>query len=305
MRFTLLPEPLAVCRLDGQATLPDWAFGGSLVSVTRTEEELSVVAPAASVPDGVRAEGPFRAIRLEGPFPLSAVGILARVSTALADARVAVLPIGTFDTDYLLVPAGRLRRAVRALEAAGLEQDVVRPRLRYGVFATPFGRLLAAVSRRGLTWAAFGDDDATLEATLRATRPDATLTRDDAGLTEVRAALIGTLGGVPCALPLDLTGTAFQQRVWGALRSIPVGQTMTYAELAARIGLPPTGARVVAQAVAANPVALALPCHRVVRGDARPTEFRWGAARKVALLLYERRGQLSLFEQEREVVGSP
>jgi O-6-methylguanine DNA methyltransferase len=303
MHFTVLPGPLAVCRLDCDAPVPAWAAGGPLVSVTRTEGELSVVAPAEAVPDDVRAEGPFRAIRLEGPFPLSTVGILARVSQALADARVAVLPVGTFDTDYLLVPAGRLRRATKALVDAGLEQATLRPRLRYGVFLTPFGRLLVANTPRGLAWAAFGDDAPTLEAALRAAHPEADLTRDDAALADVRASLLSTLEGAPCGLPLDVAGTAFQRRVWDAVRAVPAGQTVTYAALAARVGLPPSGARVVAQAVAANPVALALPCHRVVRSDARPTDFRWGAARKAALLLYERRGQLSLFEEAAEPVA--
>ncbi len=84
-------------------------------------------------------------------------------------------------------------------------------------------------------------------------------------------------------LPLDLAGTAFQQRVWQALRGLRAGETATYAEIAARIGAP-RAARAVAQACASNPVALAVPCHRIVRGDGGAGGYRWGVERKRMLL---------------------
>ncbi len=151
-----------------------------------------------------------------------------------------------------------------------------RARSRYGLFATPFGHLLAARSPQGLVWAALGDDPAGLEAAFARAFPADARTRDDRALHEVRAGLLATLSGAPYPGALDLRGTAFQQRVWAVLRSLRSGETATYAEIAARAGLPATAARVVAQAVAANPVALAVPCHRVVRGDARATEFPLG-----------------------------
>ena len=89
--------------------------------------------------------------------------------------------------------------------------------------------------------------------------------------------------GIGLDLPLDVRGTAFQQRVWQALRQIPAGQTVGYAELAARLGMP-QGARAVAGACAANPVAVAIPCHRVVRNDGALSGYRWGVERKRALL---------------------
>jgi AraC family transcriptional regulator of adaptative response/methylated-DNA-[protein]-cysteine methyltransferase len=89
------------------------------------------------------------------------------------------------------------------------------------------------------------------------------------------------------ALPLDVRGTAFQQRVWEALRAIPAGVTVSYAELAARVGMP-TGARAVAGACAANPVAVAIPCHRVVRNDGALSGYRWGVERKRILLEREK-----------------
>ena len=87
-------------------------------------------------------------------------------------------------------------------------------------------------------------------------------------------------------LPLDVQGTAFQQRVWQALRSIPAGQTVSYTQLAQRIGQP-SASRAVASACAANPVAVAIPCHRVVRTDGSLSGYRWGVERKRALLLRE------------------
>jgi AraC family transcriptional regulator of adaptative response/methylated-DNA-[protein]-cysteine methyltransferase len=93
--------------------------------------------------------------------------------------------------------------------------------------------------------------------------------------------------GTGLSLPLDVRGTAFQQRVWQALRDIPVGQTVSYAELAGRVGLP-AGARAVAGACAANALAVAIPCHRVVRNDGSISGYRWGVERKQALL--EREG---------------
>jgi AraC family transcriptional regulator of adaptative response/methylated-DNA-[protein]-cysteine methyltransferase len=90
-------------------------------------------------------------------------------------------------------------------------------------------------------------------------------------------------------LPLDVRGTAFQERVWQALRAIPTGATATYAEIAARIGSP-GAARAVGQACAANPLAVAIPCHRVVKRDGDLSGYRWGVERKRALLARERTG---------------
>jgi AraC family transcriptional regulator, regulatory protein of adaptative response / methylated-DNA-[protein]-cysteine methyltransferase len=94
--------------------------------------------------------------------------------------------------------------------------------------------------------------------------------------------------GLGLDLPLDVQGTAFQQRVWQALQAIPAGETASYAEIAARIGSP-TAARAVAQACAANALAVAIPCHRVVRNDGALSGYRWGVERKQALLDREHR----------------
>lgn len=113
---------LSVCRLAADAPLPAWAFEGSagaFVSVTRTAEELSVVCRREVVPEGVRCEGGWRAMRVGGPLDFAMVGVLATLLGPIAEAGVAVFVVSTFDTDYLLVREDRLDAAVRALRGAG------------------------------------------------------------------------------------------------------------------------------------------------------------------------------------------
>jgi hypothetical protein len=122
--LTLLPGPLAVSRLEPGDPAPPWAVApdrsaASLVSITWTRHELSVVCPAEWVPAGVTASAPWRALRVEGPFDLSDVGVLAALAAPLARAGVSVLPIATHDTDYLLVRDDALPAAARALRADG------------------------------------------------------------------------------------------------------------------------------------------------------------------------------------------
>ncbi|HEY0274651.1 MAG TPA: methylated-DNA--[protein]-cysteine S-methyltransferase, partial [Paenirhodobacter sp.] len=111
----------------------------------------------------------------------------------------------------------------------------------------------------------------------------------DAGFEARVAQVVGVVEapGIGLDLPLDLQGTAFQERVWQALRQVPPGQTVSYAELAARIDAP-GAARAVAQACAANRLAVAIPCHRVIRTDGGVSGYRWGVARKRALLMREK-----------------
>jgi hypothetical protein len=115
------PTPLAVARLDSGAAVPDWAVapGARFVTVTRTAEELSIVAPAARVPAGVRAEGPFVSFRVRGTLEFGLVGIVAALADPLAAAGIPVFVVSTFDTDWVLVPEGLADRARQALAAAG------------------------------------------------------------------------------------------------------------------------------------------------------------------------------------------
>jgi hypothetical protein len=119
MRLVVMEERLAICRLATGEAVPVWALRGALTSVTRTPDELSIVVAEAAVPDGVRAERGWRALRVEGPLPLSAVGILAGIAAPLAAAGVNLFALSTFDTDYVLVPEALLTAAAVSLTRAG------------------------------------------------------------------------------------------------------------------------------------------------------------------------------------------
>ena len=115
--------PLAICRLAPDASVPGWAAAGPFSSVTRTDDELSVVCAAAAVPAELpapaRASRDWRAIRVDGPLDLALVGVLAALAVPLADAGVSIFPVATHDTDWILVPGAQLGRACDALERAG------------------------------------------------------------------------------------------------------------------------------------------------------------------------------------------
>lgn len=119
LTLSVLGGEYAVCQLPSDAAPPAWAFEGEFWSVTRAPGELSVVCAAANVPDGVKAEKGWAALRLHGPFEFTLTGILARVLNPLRDAGVGIFALSTFDTDYVLVSGARLGDAVSALRAAG------------------------------------------------------------------------------------------------------------------------------------------------------------------------------------------
>ena len=160
----------------------------------------------------------------------------------------------------------------------------------------PFGRLLVGTTDKGVCFIGFAEPDDALLGDLRSRFPKARIEADDDALASTVRAVLGFLAEPKQALdlPLDLRGTAFQERVWRTLTRIPAGETRSYAEIAAMIGQP-TAVRAVARSCATNPVALAVPCHRVVGSDGALTGYRWGVARKQALLEKEqtisRRGQ--------------
>ena len=162
-------------------------------------------------------------------------------------------------------------------------------RITWTVLDTPLGALLLARTDRGLCRVAFGESTAALQSLLRAEFPAADLAQatpeSDARLRAAAAAL-GERSGAE-TLPLDIQATAFQRRVWQALRAIPSGSTASYADVARSVGHP-KAVRAVARACATNPVALAVPCHRVVHSDGSLSGYRWGAERKRALLAAEK-----------------
>jgi AraC family transcriptional regulator of adaptative response/methylated-DNA-[protein]-cysteine methyltransferase len=161
--------------------------------------------------------------------------------------------------------------------------------IRFAIGECSLGSILVAQSDLGVCAILMGDDPDALARDLQERFPQAELIGGDPAFEQLVAKVVGFVEAprVGLDLPLDVRGTAFQQRVWQALRAIPPGQTASYAEIARRIGAPKS-VRAVAQACGANALAVAIPCHRVVRNDGALSGYRWGVERKRALL--EREG---------------
>ena len=161
----------------------------------------------------------------------------------------------------------------------------VAQRIRFAVGQCSLGAILVAHSGQGLCAILLGDDPEALVHDLQDRFAKAQLVGGDADFEALVAQVVAFVEapGLGLNLPLDVQGTAFQQRVWQALRAIPAGQTASYADIAQRIGAP-TATRAVAQACGANALAVAIPCHRVVRSDGALSGYRWGVERKRALL---------------------
>lgn len=181
---------------------------------------------------------------------------------------------------------GVLGMKPRAYKAGGAGAQI-----RFAVAQCSLGAILVAATAQGVCAITMGDDPEALVRDLQDRFPRAELAGGDAAFDGWVAQVVGLVEapGRGLALPLDVRGTAFQQRVWQALREIPAGETASYAAIAARIGRP-AAVRAVAQACGANPVAIAIPCHRVVRTDGALSGYRWGVERKAALLTRERSG---------------
>ena len=163
--------------------------------------------------------------------------------------------------------------------------------IRYDVVSTPVGRLLVGATQKGICAVQFGDSEAELTKSLRSEFPAADLQSDRAFLAPWTSALCEHLSGrlQKLDLPLDIQATAFQRRVWEYLQSIPYGGTRSYGEIAKALRQP-RASRAVARACATNPVAVVIPCHRVVRADGDTGGYRWGEGRKRKLLAIERGG---------------
>jgi AraC family transcriptional regulator of adaptative response/methylated-DNA-[protein]-cysteine methyltransferase len=167
-----------------------------------------------------------------------------------------------------------------AFRAGGVDAAI-----RFALGECSLGTILVAATDKGICAIALGDDPAVLLRDLQDRFPRAQLIGGDAQFEQLVARVVGFVEAPALGLdlPLDIRGTAFQQRVWQALRQIPAGSTMSYSEIAARLGAPKS-VRAVAQACAANAIAVAIPCHRVVRHDGALSGYRWGVERKRALL---------------------
>ncbi|OZG75529.1 bifunctional transcriptional regulator/O6-methylguanine-DNA methyltransferase [Hahella sp. CCB-MM4] len=167
--------------------------------------------------------------------------------------------------------------------------------IHFAVGECSLGSILVAQSGQGVCAILIGDDPDRLTRELQDQFPKANLVGGDEAFEGIIAKVVGFIEapGIGLNLPLDIRGTAFQKRVWQALQSIPVGETASYAEIANRIGSPKS-ARAVAKACAANTLAVAIPCHRVVRNDGALSGYRWGVERKQALLDKESEGSTAL-----------
>jgi hypothetical protein len=120
LNLSLIGDRVAVCRLGPGSEIPEWVFrGGGFASVTRTADELSLVCAESAVPDGIQCEPGWRIFKIEGPLDFALTGVLASVAQPLAEAGVSIFAISTYETDYVIVKAPDLEKAVRALEAAG------------------------------------------------------------------------------------------------------------------------------------------------------------------------------------------
>ena len=214
-----------------------------------------------------------------------AEGVRARrLQAALSGgARVAdaVLDAGFGSESRVYEHTARLLGMTPGAARRGGQGEVIRP-----AFADPpFGRLLVGATVAGVCLLGFAEPDDALLGDLRRRFPHAELRPDDAGLSDTLRAVLAFIDEPAAALslPLDLRGTAFQQRVWAALCRIPPGETWTYSEVAAAIGAP-AAVRAVARSCATNPVSLAVPCHRVVGRNGDRTGYRGGVPRKLGLV---------------------
>jgi len=162
--------------------------------------------------------------------------------------------------------------------------------IRFAIGDSSLGLVLVAQGDAGLRAVLFGDDAGELVRDLQSRLPDAALAVDAGGVHAVLEAVVDCVEAPHLTLdiPLDLQGTAFQVKVWQALRRVPAGSTVSYGELARRLGVPDS-ARAIAAACAANPLAVAIPCHRVIAADGGLSGYRWGVARKRTLLQREAR----------------
>ncbi len=218
-----------------------------------------------------------------------AEGVRARrlQASLVAGSRVvdAVIDAGFGSESRVYEDTGRLL----GMTPGALRRGAAGETIRTALADCRFGRLLVGATATGVCFIGFAEPDGALMGDLRRRFPRASILADDAGLTATVMAIVDFIEepAVALELPLDLRGTAFQLRVWAALRSIPAGETRTYGALARMIGNP-AAVRAVARSCATNPVSLAVPCHRVVGSDGDLTGYRWGVPRKRELLARER-----------------
>jgi AraC family transcriptional regulator of adaptative response/methylated-DNA-[protein]-cysteine methyltransferase len=256
------------------------------IESAETEPSLAALADAAQLSPSY-FQRLFSAITGLSPKSYAAAHRAARLRATLAQTETvteAIYASGFNSTGRFYENA----QAILGMSPAAYRAGGPKETLRIATGATSLGTILVALSEAGVAAILLGDDPETLTRDVQARFPKAIFApagQDAAAHLAKTIALIETpKAGLD--LPLDIRGTAFQQRVWQALRAIPPGATSTYAQIAADIGAP-AATRAVANACAANKLAVAIPCHRVIRTDSGLASYRWGPARKRALLARE------------------
>lgn len=284
-------RPCKRCRPDLSAPLAQ--ISDRIVAACRYIEQSETIPSLAQLADqaGVSAfhfHRQFKAVTGVTPRAYAEAHRAQRLRDGLAKGTSvtrAMVDAGYGSSSRFYSQSGRiLGMTPTAYRARGHSLDI-----RYGVAPCALGTVLVAASEVGICWVALGDDVQDLVRAVRARFADARHTQDDPQFARWVAAVVEAVEHPSSRIdvPLDIRGTAFQQRVWQALREIAPGSTLSYAQLAARIG-EPRSARAVAGACAANVLAVLVPCHRVVRGDGSAAGYRWGVERKRALLRGER-----------------
>jgi AraC family transcriptional regulator, regulatory protein of adaptative response / methylated-DNA-[protein]-cysteine methyltransferase len=230
----------------------------------------------------------FRAITGLTPKAYAAGRRAERVRAKLGRSRTVTEAI--YDAGYN--SSGRFyeqANGVLGMTPRSFRQGGARAQIRFAIGECSLGSILVAASDRGVCAILLGDDPAALARDLEDRFPRADLIGGDAEFERLVARVVGMIETPKASveLPLDVRGTAFQERVWRAIGKIPAGSTASYAEIAKRIGVP-KAVRAVAQACAANHLAVAIPCHRVVRADGDVSGYRWGVERKRTLLRREK-----------------
>jgi AraC family transcriptional regulator of adaptative response/methylated-DNA-[protein]-cysteine methyltransferase len=202
-----------------------------------------------------------------------------------ADVTTSLYDAGYSSPSRLYENAGRHMGMTPATYAKGGAGE----RIAFTITDSPLGRMLLAKTERGLCAVRFGENDGQLEQGLKQEFHSANIRRDDASLRPYCSQILAQLTdhSTIIDLPLDIRATAFQAKVWNALRQIPSGETRSYSEIAQAVGNR-SATRAVARACATNPVAVVIPCHRVVREDGDLSGYRWGVRRKEELLKHER-----------------
>jgi AraC family transcriptional regulator of adaptative response/methylated-DNA-[protein]-cysteine methyltransferase len=283
-------RPCKRCRPDGPARAERQAGQVTracrLIETSESEPDLDALAEVAGLSPH-HFHRVFKAVTGITPKAYARAHRTGRLRETLAQARTVTGAL--YDAGY----ASSARFYDEAPQALGMAPRAYRQggadtAIRFALAQCSLGALLVAATDIGLCAITLGDDPAVLLRDLQDRFPQAELQGADAAFELQVARVVGLVErpGSGAELPLDIRGTAFQRRVWQALREIPPGTTVSYAELARRLGAP-TAVRAVASACAANTLAVAVPCHRVVRSDGGLSGYRWGLDRKAVLLARE------------------